>query len=885
MLEVKGTWKMGKNADPRALRQLFEYLGLSKKQAAAQADRVLLQVASSDGQRGEGKSGDGSGKEGAVPLGSPSPHSGAHGRDEQHNDDAPSAQPDGAIGDDIAATGAASEDDAAVGLSGDDKEGTATRKGRGKGDEDVKEDGGAEDESEKQTDALAEAEEEGEEEDEEEEEEGLSGTAGTRRLPYMPKDAPACSRWCGPRSGRPVRAYFAHTDPLHRLLRSILPYGVYMALLRAVDPHTAAPEKGGRDLYLWTFVLQFTILLYIVFAFTYISSEAGATASVSQQLEYNQFSGSMVLAALAHLVLTVLDRVAYLLRSQALKAGLQIAAALVIHISVFLVIPSQTQRPFTSNPALIMFYLLWVAYLIVGGVQMRQGFAHHPPKDSLRSNGYNSPLPLIFNVYLAIPFLHELREILDWVCTKTSLDLGQWMKADSIAINFWLVQAGMISRLRNPETSKGRTAQPWCIKFWLGFCLFLGLLVVILLPALIFSTLNPTLAFNPVYAVSATIDLRGLSGSYSLFSTSQISTIYSPYNATGQPSFFADLQANVTGNARGVASPIDPTWRAQTQQILLFQFPTSTWNIAPPAAANLLELVTQAANDTNPSSPDVYVDTAITFTRGQPTGQESLTYLSSIPLDSAACESLADAIYESLQPLPAATAPTAPSASSSSSSGSGSSSGPNAQGRSVRQRGPLSSVLGTPVVIDDVYPLAVRLPATATVAPLGSAMRSIKLTLHRGNNNGTTSVTGSSDAVGAYSYSSAPIWWTVAIADDDPYRYNSTTGLVLNVISDKVAPSFLVNSLGGYSVLAIYVTVVLAVGRLIRSAFGSTISDIPYTETEDCTELIELCEGIKTAQMASYRGHLIDEMRLYTVLVRLLRSPEILLRITKRKDE
>jgi len=168
-------------------------------------------------------------------------------------------------------------------------------------------------------------------------------------------------------------------------------------------------------------------------------------------------------------------------------------------------------------------------------------------------------------------------------------------------------------------------------------------------------------------------------------------------------------------------------------------------------------------------------------------------------------------------------------------------------------------------------------------------MRSLTLSLHRGNNNGSTSVSSAGGSggsgVGAYAFSSAPLWWTVSIAGDDPYKYNSTTGMVFNTISDKVAPAYLVQSLGGYSVLAIYVTVVLAVGRLIRSAFGATLSDLPYSEPEDATELIELVEGIKTAQTASYRGHLIDEMHLYKVLVRLLRSPEILLRITKRKDE
>ncbi len=40
-----------------------------------------------------------------------------------------------------------------------------------------------------------------------------------------------------------------------------------------------------------------------------------------------------------------------------------------------------------------------------------------------------------------------------------------------------------------------------------------------------------------------------------------------------------------------------------------------------------------------------------------------------------------------------------------------------------------------------------------------------------------------------------------------------------------------------------------------------------------------------TAQSARYPNHLVDEMHLYNILIRLMRSPEILIRITKRKDE
>lgn len=374
MLGVKGVWKTSKHADDHMLRQLFEYLGLRKDQAVVMTQRILLTHAPT-----------------AVPPAAASSSSGSAG-------------------------------------------GPSTTDGHfGSGHFDVNKQGGiatavpsasAEEESEQpptsttdywQNDVapLSSAEEDGDEDDNSVA--YVEGMGGTSRLPAMPPNAPRCSRYCGPRSGRPVRAYLARTDRCNALLRSVLPYGAYLSLLRSMDPATGAPHKPGRDLYIYTFLLQFVTLLYIIFAFTYLSSDAGSIASVSQQLQYNQFSGSMVLAALAHIVLMVLDRVAYLLRSNALKCVLQAATTFIIHIAVFLVIPTNTGRSFGANPALVVFYLLWAAYLVVGGVQIHHGFGRTPPRDSLRSSGYNSPLPLLFNVYLAIPFLHELRQILDWV--------------------------------------------------------------------------------------------------------------------------------------------------------------------------------------------------------------------------------------------------------------------------------------------------------------------------------------------------------------------------------------------------------------------------------------------------------------------------------------
>lgn len=626
----------------------------------------------------------------------------------------------------------------------------------------------------------------------------------------------------------------------------LLPAKLFLATCRALSARPYV-DKVGRDLYSWTFVTQFAVLLVTIASYASITTYGGAAETVSEQLSYNQFNGNMILAVLAVMVLMVLDRVAYLKRAAWLKLVLHVGVTVTIHATVFFAIPLATNRPFTSSGPLILFYVSWLAYLLVSACQLHYGFGTAPPRDSLKSAGYGSLPSTAFSIYLAVPFLAELRQILDWVCTPTALDLGQWMKLETVHVNLFFVQADMVGRLRGIATWSGRRAQSFCYKFWSGVCLFVALILVVLLPALIFSTLNPTLGYNDITAVSVTLSLRGAVGSYTLFSSSQLAQLADADHVPRQPNYWAALRANAT--APGQPCPLDPSWDAETQQAVLFTFPDALWEISPPGLANLQELL-QAANATGTPAdppPQVWVDLRYAFTRPQPAGQQTIAATSSVLLSPAAAGVVAGVIGDAL----------AADASGSSSSG--------------------GTTVGTTVTIHDLYPLVLRLPATSNPVQLGSAMRTVQLGLHSGNDTGVA-------ATATPGFGSVPLWWTVAIDPHDRFAWSTRSGLVFNTVSDRVAPA-LVQSLGGYSILALYVTVVLAVGRLVRSGFGADIAAIPYNELPDCTDLLEVCEGIHAAERARYPSHLIDEMNLYRILMRLLRSPELLLRVTKRKDE
>lgn len=100
------------------------------------------------------------------------------------------------------------------------------------------------------------------------------------------------------------------------------------------------------------------------------------------------------------------------------------------------------------------------------------------------------------------------------------------------------------------------------------------------------------------------------------------------------------------------------------------------------------------------------------------------------------------------------------------------------------------------------------------------------------------------------------------------------------LINDDVISSFFgFNSDGGMplSIIGIYATLVYTVGKFIRIFFDKISQRVIYEEMPEPNDLFELCEGIYI-----YRNqrNLIEEHRLYELLIRIYRSPETLIKIT-----
>lgn len=84
-----------------------------------------------------------------------------------------------------------------------------------------------------------------------------------------------------------------------------------------------------------------------------------------------------------------------------------------------------------NNVFLIMFYLLYCFYFYCSALQIRHGYPELKKGNFLMSN--TTPLNKVaFQIFLAVPFLLELKIFTDWSFTKTGLDVFQWIKFENI---------------------------------------------------------------------------------------------------------------------------------------------------------------------------------------------------------------------------------------------------------------------------------------------------------------------------------------------------------------------------------------------------------------------------------------------------------------------
>ncbi|XP_065861207.1 piezo-type mechanosensitive ion channel homolog isoform X1 [Euphorbia lathyris] len=547
---------------------------------------------------------------------------------------------------------------------------------------------------------------------------------------------------------------------------------------------------GGKrevDLYAYVFGADLSVFFLVALCYQSVIKNKSEFLDV-YQLE-DQFPVLFVFVLMIIFFLIVLDRIIYLCSFATGKVVFYISNLILFTYSVTVYAwhsdPSQEN---VTGLALRVIFLAKSVSLALQAIQIRYGIPH---KSTLYRQFLTSKISRInylgYRLYRALPFLYELRCVLDWSCTTTSLTMYDWLKLEDIHASLYLVKCDTVL---NRATHKHGEKQTKWTKCCNGICLFFILICVIWAPMLIYSSGNPTNIANPIKDARVQLDIKTAGGRLTLYQTTLCEKI--PWD---------DVNSNVDLDPDGYLD----LYNKNDIQLICCQ-----------ADASVLWLVPDVVQTKFIQSLYWDLDMDILFiwelTRDRPKGKEVVKFESPVdPMD-----------------LPL--------------------------------RSDIQKVLNgsTDVFrIYNLYPRYLRVTGSGDVRSLEQEVRSVSADL----------IMNHADFK----------WWSFHATNSS--GCGSLTGPMAIIMSEETPPQgILGDTISKFSIWGLYITFVLAVGRFIRLQCSDLRMRIPYENLPSCDRLMAICEDIYAARA---EGELGVEEVLYWTLVKIYRSPHMLLEYTK----
>lgn len=566
------------------------------------------------------------------------------------------------------------------------------------------------------------------------------------------------------------------------------------------DIHAAITgEKPGRDYYSASLAILLLSSIFAVIVFEELgeadSSNTSASDANSRLTSSDMISGYLVLLVFLELVYIIWDRVAYVCGSLSSKLALQYSYTILLHLCVWWLIPEHTNIYFQQRAALVVFYVMQCMFLWCSALQLRDGYpVYSGSRYNYTTETFETKLTeKTSGLMMGVPFLFEMRALLDYICTRTSLTWAHWVMLEEIAAHLFSIKLEMRGRAEEADVLQGKKRQPIIGKLMSAGVMLLFLLVCLIGPLALFSSINPSTTANEVTLTSVTFGVQDAQGTLNQLYTN---------SDNNSPDYGIDL------NTEG----------ATVQRIEFDIFSHDIWTISPPRVD---ELVTQLQ-----STEELSWTVKFSFERPGPTDYEDIDASYSQKITTAQRNALIPMIKQTLNDDKNVTLPS--------------------------------------ITVDELFPPIVQLTAKSGVLNRATVKRSVNVTKHTS--------------------SAGETWWTLeplvnATSTETNYCTTSTP-FCLIAVSDKIVQGLSTLGIDSYGLTAVYVFVVVTIGSAVKGFFRGAYSTIQYDELPEPDDVLELVEGVYIARDEKYVGHLTDEVRLFETLVRVLRSPETLIKIT-----
>ncbi|KAJ3444272.1 hypothetical protein M0812_10125 [Anaeramoeba flamelloides] len=348
--------------------------------------------------------------------------------------------------------------------------------------------------------------------------------------------------------------------------------GKFKIIKQILDPLS----KIGKDFYTICFFIDVITLVHLAMSYQNwseaISGDLSSYLSSGQMIPLN-----FVLILILQFSLIVFDRTFYLFNTLTIKLIYQFISVIIHWLIIFVIIPYNLSKKFTEIPSLVFLYLLKCGYFFFSGFQIRFGY---PPFTSgnILMRTYSGFSKKLFTIYMVVPFIFELRVILDWMCTKTTLKLVEFIRFHAIHGKLFLLKC----KTENEDFENYKPGKEMRVKSKIIMSVVALILIVFLI-------------FGPILLMSSGEDLT----------KNTVLSIGTEFGIEGfQPMYHAELlldgdkigsNKDILQMCRGRKDSLDSDY---FQEIKMSKLSESFWGITPSGKEDLIDGLRSGTVDT-----------------------------------------------------------------------------------------------------------------------------------------------------------------------------------------------------------------------------------------------------------------------------------------------
>jgi hypothetical protein len=420
---------------------------------------------------------------------------------------------------------------------------------------------------------------------------------------------------------------------------------------------------------------------------------------------------------------------------------------------------------------------------------------------------------------------------IDWTFTKTALDFFQWNKFESVYDTVYTTYCTMKSKNLSKVGQKIKKT----LKIGMGATLSFGLIILIIAPILLFSSLNPTNQLNDITGASLSVELsflydNGAMKNYTLFQNTKPESLESfQQNEDDWEEFHYDKSINTRNFPK-----------EQIQRVQFSNTSERNWGMAKPHIVKLIDIFKfDHVNETDLRKIRLILD--YKFYRYLPVEARNVGHRKEVE------------IYDISEGII------------------------NDDTDIGKLKNAISNCYDDEIIFEELYSAPIRLTANPDSKEIEDDNIE-KLDVFLGFTN-CRNLTDDD-----LNNSKEMNMDDIIISSNNTYHSyleayftfgmnKPQGGIIFHTFSDKVS-----STTSGYSILTFYVSFILLAGTYVRNFFAGQPSKIVLTEMPNCQEIINLCEGIRVSRNSF---DFEQEEKLYYILMELMRSPDYLRYLTE----